>query len=82
MVLVMWIAWTLLRSQASLDLRRTCQWMGADWMVAQGTEKEYLRTEMDLKQVMCWAERWPSMEVAFLKGNQRNAPTSTHPYIF
>lgn len=41
MVLVIWIAWTPLRSQASLVARRTCQRMGADWLVAQGTEKEY-----------------------------------------
>lgn len=48
MILVIWIAGTPLRSQASPVPRRTCQRMGADRMVAQR-----IWTEMDLKQVMC-----------------------------
>lgn len=41
MILVIWIAWTPLRSQSSPVPRRTCQRMRADRMVAQRTEKEY-----------------------------------------
>lgn len=27
---------------------------------------------------MCWAEKWSSIEVAFIKGDQRNSPTYPH----